>query len=82
MTLTLVTDFIFWCCIINGALLSLWIVLMMFAPDVVYKTQYKWFPISETAFAETMYRFLGLYKLLFLVFNLVPLIALKLVAGQ
>ena len=81
MTLTLVIEFFFWCCILNGGLLSLWVLLMMFAPDLVYKTQYKWFPISEQAFAETMYRFLGLYKLHFLVFNLVPLIAMKLISG-
>lgn len=79
MSVELLTSFLTWCCIINASLLSLWIVLMMFAPDLVYKTQYKWFPISRESFSETMYRFLGLFKLLFLFFNLVPLIALKLI---
>ena len=54
---------------------------MMFAPDIVYKTQYKWFPISQESFSETMYRFLGMYKLLILVFNLVPLLALKIIGS-
>jgi TRAP-type C4-dicarboxylate transport system permease small subunit len=72
-----IVEFIQWCCVLNGALLLLWVGFMMFAPDLVYKTQYKWFPISRDAFAETMYRFIGLYKLLFLFFNLTPLVALK-----
>lgn len=53
---------------------------MMFAPDLVYRTQYKWFPLSQEVFGETMYRFLGLFKLLFLMFNLVPWLALKIIA--
>lgn len=80
MTLPQLTGFLFWCCVINGGLLTLWIVLMMIAPDIVYRTQYRWFPLSKEVFAETMYRFLGLYKLLFLMFNLVPWLALKLIA--
>ena len=78
MNIAQLADFFFWCSVINGCILTLWIVLMMFAPDIVYRTQYRWFPLSKEVFAETMYRFLGLYKLLFLMFNLVPWLALKL----
>lgn len=78
MSAELLVGFVRWCCLINGALLGLWIGCMIFTPDLVYKTQYRWFPISRQAFAETMYRFIGLYKLLFLFFNLVPFLAIKL----
>ncbi len=78
MSVQLMIDFFQWCSIINGVLLLLWIGMMMFAPDLVYKTQYRWFPVSRDAFAETMYRFIGAYKLLYLFFNLVPFVALKL----
>ncbi|OED44458.1 hypothetical protein AB833_01605 [Chromatiales bacterium (ex Bugula neritina AB1)] len=81
MNMQLLTDFFFWCSVINGALLALWVVLMMLAPDLVYKTQYRWFPLGREAFAETMYRFLGLFKILYLMFNLVPWIALKILAS-
>jgi len=76
-----ITDFFFWCSVINGGLLALWVLLLMFAPDLVYRTQYRWFPLSKESFAETMYRFLGIYKLLFLMFNLVPWLALKLIGS-
>lgn len=78
MDIAHLTDFFFWCSVINGGLLMLWVLLMMFAPDLVYRTQYRWFPLTKESFAETMYRFLGLYKLMFLMFNLVPWLALKL----
>ena len=81
MSLELITDFFFWCFVINASLLMIWVLFMMFALDIVYKTQYKWFPISRESFSEIMYRFLGFYKLLILVFNLAPLIALQLVAS-
>lgn len=80
MNIAQLTDFFFWCSALNGGLLCVWILLMMFAPDLVYRTQYRWFPLQRDVFAETMYRFLGLYKLLFLMFNLVPWVALKLIA--
>lgn len=78
MTIEIITEFFFWCSVINGALLLLWSLSMMFAPDLVYRTQYRWFPIGREVFGEIMYRFIGLFKVLYLIFNLVPWIALKL----
>lgn len=78
MDITQVTAFFFWCSVFNGSLLFLWVVMMMFASDLVYRTQYRWFPLSKEVFAETIYRFLGLYKLMFLMFNLVPWLVLEL----
>lgn len=78
MDIAQITAFFFWCSVVNGGLLSLWVLMMMFAPDLVYRTQYRWFPLSKEVFAETMYRFLGLFKLLFLMFNLVPWLVLEL----
>jgi len=52
----------------------------MFAPDLVYRTQSKWFPISRETFNVIMYSFLGLFKIVFLAFNVIPYVAL-LIAG-
>ena len=70
-----------WCAIINGALLVLWITVFMLAPDLVYRTQSKWFPIPRETFNVVYYSFLGLFKIAFLVFNIVPYVAL-LIVGQ
>lgn len=71
--------FFIWCSIINGGLLLFWTVLVGFAPDLVYQTQRRWFPLSKEIFRVFMYSFIGIFKLFFLVFNLVPLIALTII---
>ncbi len=68
-----------WCTIINGGLLILMVVSFMFAPDLVYRTQKKWFPVPGETFTLVMYLFLGLFKIFFLVFNLVPYVALLII---
>jgi len=73
------TSFFMWCTIINGGLLIFWSTVFMAAPDVVYRTQRKWFPIPRETFDVVMYAFLGLFKIVFLVFNVVPYVALLIV---
>jgi len=54
--------------------------LIVLAPDRVYQTQSRWFPIPRETFDVLIYAFLGLFKIVFLVFNLVPYLALLIVA--
>ena len=79
MQLDTLTIFFMWCTIIDGALLVLWTVMFLLAPDLVYRTQSRWFPIPRQTFDVVMYCFLGLFKILFLIFNLVPYLALLIV---
>ena len=79
MDIQTLTTFFMWCTIINGGLLILWVLFFMCAPDLVYLTQSKWFPISRETFNVVFYSFLGLFKIVFLVFNVVPYIALLIV---
>ena len=79
MAIGTLTTFFMWCTIINGSLLGLWISLCIVAPDLVYRTQKKWFPIPRETYNVVMYSFLGFFKVVFLIFNLVPYIALLIV---
>ncbi len=72
MSIQTLTSFFMWCTIINGGLLALWTSMFMLAPDMVYRTQSKWFPIPRETFDVVMYSFLGLFKIVWLVFNVVP----------
>ena len=74
-----VTTFFMWCTIINGILLVFWATMCIVAPDVVYRTQSKWFPIPREVFNVVIYSFLGLFKIFFLFFNIVPYVALLVV---
>ena len=73
------TAFLMWCTIINGALLILSIVIFIGAPDFVYGVHRKLFSLPREAFNVVFYAFLGLYKIVFLVFNAVPYAALMIV---
>ncbi|BCS87855.1 DUF6868 family protein [Pseudodesulfovibrio sediminis] len=77
MTIETLTTFFMWCSIINGGLLLYAVVIQMVAPDFIYTFQRRFFPINRETYETVYYAFLGGYKLLYLVFNLVPYIALR-----
>ena len=79
MNVELLTSLLMWCSVINGIVLFLWSSIFMLMPDTVYRLHNRWFSITKDNYDLLMYAFLGLYKILFLVFNLVPYISLKLV---
>ena len=71
--------FLMWGTIINAALLVLTGMIFTFAGDWVYRVQSKWYPISRDAFNVVTYSFIGLFKLFFITFNLVPYVALLII---
>lgn len=80
MSLQVLTGFFMWCTIINATLFLFFALACRLLPERVYRLQRRWVPLSREAFSLAFYSFLGAYKLLILVFNLVPWIALLLVA--
>ena len=76
MDIQALTRFFMWCTIMNGNLLLLWTTMFIFAPELMCRAQSKWFPIRRETFNVIMYSFLGVFKIVFLVFNLVPYLAL------
>jgi hypothetical protein len=80
MSIETLTTFFMWCTIINAGILLFWGLFMIVAPDFVYRTQSKWFSISRESFDLVMYSFLALFKALFVVFFLVPWLALLIMA--
>ena len=79
MDIRTVQSFFLWSTVVNGGLLFLSFALFSLAPDALYRMQRRWFPLSRDAFCVVYYSFLGLYKIFFLVFNLVPYVALVIV---
>lgn len=77
MDLETTRQFLMWCTIINVGLLAFWTLMLLAAPQLVYNTQRKWFPLSQDRFQLFMYGFLAMFKILVVIFNLVPFIALS-----
>ena len=79
MDIQTLTKFFMWCTIINGVLLLLWTIMLILAPTLVYRTQNKWFPMPQETFNVTIYSFLGMFKIVYLIFNVTPLVALLII---
>ncbi|MEN8258062.1 MAG: DUF6868 family protein [Thermodesulfobacteriota bacterium] len=73
------TSFFMWCTIMNGTLLFFWIAMCALAPDLVYRTQSILFPIPRETFDVVIYSLLGFFKMVFLVFNVAPYVALLII---
>ncbi len=68
-----------WCTVINYAMLLIWFGVFTFAHDWIYRLHSRWFKLSVETYDTLNYAGMGIYKLLIIVFNLVPLIALHFV---
>jgi hypothetical protein len=79
MDIKTLTSFFMWCSIINGGLLLFWTIAHLVIPDLVYRSQKKFFHLPKETFTAIFYSFIGLFKILFLVFNLVPYLALLII---
>ncbi len=80
MDMQMLKPFLMLCVLINGSLLILWSVLWVCARDFIYKMHDRWFCMSADRVNMAMYLFLGVYKVFFLFFNLVPYIVVSMVS--
>lgn len=76
MDILLLSSFLKWCCIINFSCLLFSSLTVLLIPDAIYRVQGKLFNLTREAFNTQIYQFLGTYKILILVFNFVPFLAL------
>ncbi len=79
MDIDSITSFFMWCTILNVALLVLSSLICVCAGDWAYRIHSKLFPISRETFNVVIYSFIALYKILVIVFNLIPYIALLII---
>ncbi|NLD37711.1 MAG: hypothetical protein GX654_12665 [Desulfatiglans sp.] len=82
MNIQKVTAFFMWCTIINGVLLVLSLIIGIAGLDLAYSTQGKLFPISRDFFNMAYYSLLGLYKIIWIVFNVVPYVAMLIIRNK
>ena len=67
MNMEAVRDSFMWCTIINVAIYIVWVLLVLLAPDFVYRLQTKWIAISRETFNVVMYSFMGAFKVVIIV---------------
>ena len=80
MTLEQITEFFKWMSIINIAIMVGSSIVVMLIKDSMCKMHGKMFGIKPENIAVIAYGYLGLCKAMVITFNLVPYIALKIIA--
>ncbi|OXU14709.1 DUF6868 family protein [Sedimentisphaera salicampi] len=81
MTLIEIRNVLGWCSLINVLLIAFGALLVIALRSEMYKIHSKFFPMDEQQYSAVMFSCLGLYKLLIVVFNIVPYIALWIVTA-
>lgn len=79
MSVVALQQFFMWCTILNLGLLIIASLILILAGDWAFRIHGSLFPISREAFYVVIYSWLGLLKILIIVFNLVPWLALLII---
>ena len=79
ITIETITEFLGWCSIINIGMLLLSAVFILLFKNTVIKIHAKMFDLDKVYLNQTYFKYLAQYKILIIVFNIVPYFALKIV---
>ena len=79
MTLETIRDALGWCAVINIGILMLWFLFFAFAHDWMFRLHSRWFKLTVEQFDAIHYLGMAVFKIGFLLLNLVPYLALRIV---
>jgi len=80
MSIEIARSALLWCTVINYGLLVVWFAFFALPHEWLYRLWGRWFHLSAEQFDAVSYAGIVLYKMGILLFNLVPYIALRIVA--
>ena len=76
MTIEQLTTFFMWCTVIGGSLLIVSSILCMLLKNVIGKMHGKLFGMAPETVKPIVYGYIGLFKILWFVFMVIPWLAL------
>ena len=79
MDIQILESFFMWCTIINSTVYLIWVLFFVVAPNFVYRQQSRWFPIPRENYNVIIYSALGFFKIILIVFNIAPYLALVII---
>ncbi|RUM90310.1 MAG: hypothetical protein DSZ27_08665 [Thiomicrospira sp.] len=79
MTVEQLQVFLGWSVVFNISLLLVWFVFFTFAHRWMYRLHALWFELSVERFDQVHYSGMAFYKLMIVMFNLVPYLALLMI---
>ena len=82
MSLETIRDALLWCTVINYGVLLVWFSFFLMAHEWIHRLHGRWFRLSAERFDTVHYAGMAVYKIGILLFNLVPYVSLRIVAGD
>lgn len=79
MTIQIISDVLMWCSVINVGLLIFSFIILTTLRSFVYRMHSKLFPMSEQQFDAIIYSGFMIHKILIIMFNIVPYLAVSIV---
>lgn len=79
MTLETARAVLAWCTVIDLVLFIWWFLFFALAHDWMYRLHGRWFKLSVETFDALHYAGMALFKIVIIVFNLVPYLAMRIV---
>lgn len=80
MTIENIREMLGWSALFNLALLCWWLFILSTAHDWLYRLHTRWFTLTLERFDAVHYLSMGLYKILIIVFIVVPYFSLRVMA--
>ncbi|NOR55980.1 MAG: hypothetical protein GQ531_07200 [Sulfurovum sp.] len=77
MTIEIMTEFLGWCSVINIGMLTLSSMFVILFKDTAVKIHTTMFKVDKTFLDQEYFKYLGHYKVITIIFNIVPYFALK-----
>jgi hypothetical protein len=81
MSIDTLREAMLWSLVINYGVLLIWFAAFTWGHDRLFRLHSRWFQVSRETFDALHYGSMAVYKIGILLLNLVPLVALWLVAG-
>jgi len=80
MTIETLTAFFMWCSIIGVGVYALTALMVLAAPDFIYRLQTQWLPLPRETYNAIIFSFMGAFKLALIVFVIAPYLSLLIIA--
>jgi hypothetical protein len=80
MTVEIIRNALGWCALINYGVLLLWFLFFTLAHEWMYRLHGRWFHLPRERFDGLHYAGMAFFKLGIILLNLVPYLALRIVA--
>ncbi len=79
ITIEIITEFLGWCSIINIGMLMLSAILLVLFNDTILNIHIKMFNLDKKYLQQTYFKYLAQYKIIIIIFNIVPYFVLKII---